>query len=155
MPSQVGRDLATYFPTYRASELFLFVQDKWVVTPKLTLDFGLRWEYYPPATPRFPGGFSNYNPVNNTLVIAGVGDNPINLGMKTQYKYFAPRFGAAYRMTESTVFRLGYGISYTTDRPCCPAGKRPRSRPVYRRRFPSRFRATASLPIRPRPDLGK
>ena len=114
VPSQVGRDLATYFPTYRASELFLFVQDKWVVTPKLTLDFGLRWEYYPPATPRFPGGFSNYNPVNNTLVIAGVGDNPINLGMKTQYKYFAPRFGAAYRMTESTVFRLGYGISYTS-----------------------------------------
>ena len=113
VPSLVGRDLATYFPTYRASELFVFGQDKWVVTPKLTLDLGLRWEYYPPATPRFPGGFSNYNPVDNTLVIAGVGGNPINLGMKTRYKYFAPRFGAAYRMTESTVFRLGYGISYT------------------------------------------
>ena len=51
-------------------------------TPKLTLDFGLRWEFYPPPTPAFPGGFSNYNPVNNTLVLAGIGNNPMNKGMQ-------------------------------------------------------------------------
>ncbi len=113
LPSLVGRDLATYFPTYRAWEFFAFGQDKWVVTPKLTLDLGLRWEFYPPATPRFAGGFSNYNPINNTLVIAGVGGNPINLGMATHYRYFAPRLGLAYRLGDKTVLRAGFGLSYT------------------------------------------
>ena len=42
-----------------------FGGDKWQVSPKLTMDLGLRWEYYPPATPQFPGGFSNYDPTTN------------------------------------------------------------------------------------------
>jgi hypothetical protein len=108
-----GRDLVTYFPAYRASQLFLFGQDKWVVTPKLTVDLGVRWEFYPPGTPHFAGGFSNYDPVHNSLVIAGVGNNSSNLGMVTRYKYFAPRTGIAYRITSSTVVRAGFGISYT------------------------------------------
>ncbi|MBV8553053.1 MAG: TonB-dependent receptor [Acidobacteriaceae bacterium] len=113
LPSQAGRDLATYFPSIRGWQFFSFVQDKWVVSPKLTLDLGVRWEFYPPYTPQFPGGLSNYNPADNTLVIAGVGGNPMDLGMKTRYKYFAPRFGSAYRLTEKTVLRAGFGISYT------------------------------------------
>jgi len=113
LPNQAGRDLATYFPSIRGWQLFTFVQDKWVVSPKLTLDFGIRWEFYPPYVPQFPGGLSNYNPANNTLVIAGIGGNPSNLGVKTRYKDFAPRLGAAYRLRESTVFRAGFGISYT------------------------------------------
>jgi hypothetical protein len=111
-PSQVGRDVNTYFPAYREWQFFSFVGDKWQVTPKLTVDLGLRWELYPPGTPAFPGGFSNYNPVNNTLVIAGVGGNPSNLGMQTRYNYFAPRVGLAYRLTEKTVIRAGFGVSY-------------------------------------------
>ncbi len=90
-----------------------FGGDKWQVTPKLTVDLGLRWEFYPPATPQFPGGFSNYDPNTNNLVIAGIGNNPSNLGMKTRYNYFAPRVGIAYRLTEKTVIRAGFGISYT------------------------------------------
>ncbi len=113
LPNQAGRDLGQYFPAYRQWEFFTFAQDKWSATPKLTLDIGLRWEFYPPATPRFKGGFSNYDPAANTLVIAGVGGNPSNLGMKTRYRDFAPRFGAAYRLSEKTVIRAGFGISYT------------------------------------------
>jgi hypothetical protein len=113
VPSQVGRDTLTYFPAYRQWWFFAFAGDKWQVTPKLTIDLGLRWEFYPPATPAFSGGFSNYNPQANSLVIAGVGSNPKNLGMETRYKYFAPRFGAAYRLTDKTVIRAGFGISYT------------------------------------------
>jgi hypothetical protein len=113
VPGQAGRDLATFFPNYRASQFFAFVQDKWLVTPKLSADIGLRWEFYPPATPVAKGGFSNYNPANNTLVVSGVGGNPDNLGIATHYKYFAPRIGLAYRLKESTVFRAGFGISYT------------------------------------------
>jgi hypothetical protein len=112
-PSSAGSDINTYFPAYRQWEFFGFGGDKWVVSPKLTVDFGLRWEFYPPATPHFNGGFSNYDPTTNNLVIAGVGSNPSNLGMKTHYNYFAPRLGAAYRFDEKTVLRAGFGISYT------------------------------------------
>jgi Carboxypeptidase regulatory-like domain len=113
VPNQAGRDLATFFPNYRAWQLFSFVQDKWLVTPKLSADLGVRWEFYPPATPVKPGGFSNYNPTNNTLFLSGIGGNPDDLGITTHYKYFAPRLGLAYRLRESTVFRAGFGISYT------------------------------------------
>jgi hypothetical protein len=113
VPSQVGRDLATFFPNYRAWQFFTFAQDKWVVTPKFSADLGVRWEFYPPATPAATGGFSNYDPANNTLVVSGYGSNPGNLGITTHYKYFAPRLGLAYRLRESTVIRAGFGISYT------------------------------------------
>ena len=113
VPSQVGRDLATFFPNYRAWQFFTFVQDKWVVTSKFSADLGVRWEFYPPATPVAKGGFSNYDPSNNTLIVSGYGSNPDNLGITTHYKYFAPRLGLAYRLRESTVIRAGFGISYT------------------------------------------
>jgi hypothetical protein len=111
-PYQLQRDLAIVFPAYRATMLFAYVQDKWTVTPKLTLDIGLRWEFYPPATPRLKGGFSNYDPSTNSWNVAGYGSIPMNLGRKTYYKDFAPRLGMAYRLNEKTVFRLGSGISW-------------------------------------------
>ncbi len=113
VPYTAGRDLATYFPAYRQWEFFGFAGDKWVASKKLTFDLGLRWEFYPPAVPRQKGAFSNYDPTTNSLVIAGVGSNPMNLGMKTRYNYWAPRSGVAYRLNEQTVLRAGFGISYT------------------------------------------
>jgi Carboxypeptidase regulatory-like domain len=113
VPGQAGRDLATFFPNYRAWQFFAFVGDKWLVSPKLTVDLGLRWEYYPPATPVQKGGFSNYDPVTNTLRVSGYGDIPDDLGIATHHKYFAPRLGLAYRLKESTVIRAGFGISFT------------------------------------------
>jgi hypothetical protein len=112
IPYQVQRDLAIVFPSYRATMLFTYLQDKWQVSPKLTLDFGLRHDYYPPATPRQRGGFSNYDWTNNTLVVAGIGNNPMNLGRKTFHDGFAPRFGFAYRMDTKTVIRGGFGLSW-------------------------------------------
>ncbi len=113
LPSQTGRDLNTFFPRYRQWWFFLFASDKWQASPKLTVDLGLRWEFYPPATPATADGFSNYNPVTNNIVITGIGGNPTNLGMQTRYGYFAPRTGFAYRVTDETVVRGGFGISYT------------------------------------------
>ena len=113
VPYQVGRDINTYFPAYRQWWFFAFAGDKYQVTPRLTADLGVRWEFYPPATPKSAGGFSNYDPTTNSLVVAGVGGNPSNLGMQTRYNYFAPRLGFAYRASEQTVIRGGFGISYT------------------------------------------
>jgi len=112
LPTQIGRDLAVAYPAWRQSQFFFFGQDKWQVTPKLTLDFGLRWEFYRQATPRFAGGFSNYNPSNNTLELAGIGSIPSNMGMDANKKNFAPRFGISYRLRDKTVIRGGFGISF-------------------------------------------
>ncbi|WP_433983514.1 TonB-dependent receptor [Tunturiibacter empetritectus] len=111
-PYQVGQDTNSTFPAYRQTWLFFFVADKWQATSKLTVDVGLRYELYPPATPRKAGGFSSYSPATNVLTIAGVAGNPSNIGMKTDYTNFAPRLGASFRATDSTVLRAGFGVSY-------------------------------------------
>jgi len=111
-PNQIGRDLAVIFPARRNTIYNLYFQDKWEVTQKLTLDLGLRWEYWPSSTPHYPAGFSNYNPFNNTLELAGLGSVPNDLGIANRKKSFGPRFGLAYRLNEKTVLRGGYGISY-------------------------------------------
>ncbi len=113
VPSQVARDVNTYFPAMRSWQIFSYVADNWQVSPRFTIQAGLRWEIYPPPTPQFKGGFSNYNFTDNTLVIAGIGNNPMNMGLKTNWKYFGPRVGIAYRLTEKTVIRSGFGLSYT------------------------------------------
>jgi hypothetical protein len=111
-PYQVGQDTNSTFPAYRQTWLFFFASDKWQASQKLTLDIGLRYELYPPATPRKAGGFVNYNPSNNQLVLAGQDGNPANLGQQTDYKNFAPRLGASYRVNQGTVVRAGFGVSY-------------------------------------------
>src|SRR5207244_7444063 len=68
--------------------------------------------YWPSSTPHYPSGVSNYNPVNNTLELAGVGSIANDLGIVSQRRSFAPRLGVAYRLDEKTVLRGGYGISY-------------------------------------------
>jgi hypothetical protein len=112
VPNTFQRDLALQFPALRATQVFTYIQDKWQVTPKLTVDLGLRHDFYPPVTPRLPGGFSNYDPATNSLIVAGIGNNPMNLGRKTYYKNFAPRTGLAYRLDRKTVIRGGFGISW-------------------------------------------
>ncbi len=112
IPYKVGQDTNSTFPCYRQSWLFFFVSDKWQVNHNLTVDLGLRYELYPPATPRKAGGFVNYNPANDSLVIAGEDGNPSNLGMAKDYTNFAPRLGASYRLNDKTVVRAGLGISF-------------------------------------------
>jgi hypothetical protein len=113
VPSQLARDVNTYFPALRQWQVFGYGADNWRVSPNLTVNMGLRWEFYKPPTPAFPGGFSNYDPDKNQLVIAGVGGNPLDMGLQARYKYFSPRVGIAYRLTPKTVIRSGFGISYT------------------------------------------
>ncbi len=113
VPYDQGRDYPVNFPAYRAWQFFTFVQDKWVVTPKLTVDLGLRWEFYPAATPAHAAGFSQYDPTTNSLLIGGIGNVPSNVGVNTRYRDFAPRLGIAYRWSDKTVIRTGFGISYS------------------------------------------
>lgn len=112
VPNGYGRDLPILFPEYIQKPFFWYVQDTWQVSRKLTVNFGVRHELYPPAIGRATPAFSNYNPNDNTLVLAGVGNNPRNMGRQFYASFFSPRVGASYRLNDKTVIRAGYGFSY-------------------------------------------
>jgi hypothetical protein len=87
-----------------------YIRDRWNVTPKLTFNYGLRWEYFPFPT-RDDRGIERYDPATNKMLICGVGSTPKDCGVEVSKKMFAPRFGLAYRLTNSFVIRAGYGIT--------------------------------------------
>jgi hypothetical protein len=112
VPSRVGRDLAVIDPGTRHWAVFSFVHDKWQVTPQLTIDLGLRHEYYTPLVGlESTGGLANYDPATNSILVSGYGDNAANLNVKKYFKNFVPRMGLSYRLTELSVVRAGYGVS--------------------------------------------
>src|SRR5262245_28067236 len=112
VPSLVQRDLKVTDPGVRFWAFFTFIQDKWAVSPKLTVDLGLRHEYYTPFIGLTDqGGLANYDPATNTLRVAGYGDVGDSAGVKSYFKNFGPRAGASYRLDEKTVLRGGYGVS--------------------------------------------
>lgn len=112
LPNSHGKNLLAVFPySTRVWRYSLYLRDRWQVNQKLTLSYGVRWEYFPMPT-RADRGFERYNPDDNMMYIGGVGDVPRNLGVEVSKKLFAPRFGLAYRATDTFVVRAGYGISY-------------------------------------------
>jgi hypothetical protein len=112
LPTQVGKNQLNIFPyptrTWRYS---LYARDRWQARERLTLNYGVRWEYYPMPT-RGDRGFERYNPEDNQIYIGGVGDVPKDLGVKSSKTMFAPRLGFALRATDRMVVRGGYGISW-------------------------------------------
>lgn len=100
----------------------VFANDDWHVTPKLTLNIGLRWEHSGPWTERFDRQ-SFFNPHQPNAVLAAQGINVAgNIGLVNSpddsyrssiypnWGQLAPRAGFAYQITSKTVFRGGYGI---------------------------------------------
>jgi len=90
----------------------LYVRDRWRMTPKLTLNIGLRWELYPTRTRSQGMGIESYDPNTNEVLIGGKGGLPQDMGVGSSKKLFAPRIGFAYQMTPSLVWRGGYGITF-------------------------------------------
>ncbi|MBO0801426.1 MAG: TonB-dependent receptor, partial [Blastocatellia bacterium] len=87
-----------------------YARDQWQVTRNLTLSFGTRYEYYPFATRDHRGG-DRYDPITDRVLIGGLGDTPEDTGVDVGKGQLAPRVGIAWRVTEKTVVRMGYGIS--------------------------------------------
>jgi hypothetical protein len=107
----------------------IYLQDSWRVNTKLTLNYGLRYEYWSPWTvPRNTvirfnerTGTLDYvlqNPLDYLDPASGYGkDAPLNpnlprTGYTTSALNFAPRIGLAYGISSKTVFRAGWGIYY-------------------------------------------
>jgi hypothetical protein len=100
-----------------------YFQDDWKLTPNLTLNFGLRYEFYKPPIQR--GKATNFDlagfvPVRQTFYgfpdIANTGDRPAAL-VYSDKNDFGPRFGFAYLVPKvrDMVVRGGYGIYYTPE----------------------------------------
>ena len=80
---------------YRINELAWYVNDQWKVSPKLTVNLGVRWDKslsmnFPVTNSAWPGTGYIHTPSSN----------------------FSPRFGLSYRLTDKTVVRGGYGLFY-------------------------------------------
>jgi hypothetical protein len=88
-----------------------YMRDRWNATSKLTLSYGVRWEYYP-FPRRVDRGVEWYDGAQNKMYLCGVGQVPKGCGVNVSSKLFAPRFGIAYRATQSLVLRAGYGLTY-------------------------------------------
>ena len=96
----------------------LYVNDTWKVTNKLTLSYGLRYEYQAPRTERYNRlDYFDFNAVNPLSQASGLN---LKGGLvyghsqmwNPDYKNLAPRGSLAYRVTEKLVFRAGYGIFF-------------------------------------------
>jgi carboxypeptidase family protein/TonB-dependent receptor-like protein len=120
LPTELGRlseNVAPY--TTRNKAFSVYVRDQWQITPRLTLSYGTRWEYFPVPT-RADRGLERYNTTTNKMEIGGIGSVPMDLGVKVSRSLFAPRLGVAWRPTEKLVVRAGYGLSndpYALARP--------------------------------------
>ena len=114
-----------------------FLLDNFKVSPKLTLNLGLRYELYFPRYDRnftqssFDPNVANPGAGNLKGAIVFLGDGPGRNGQKRfgqiYKKNFGPRIGAAYQLDSKTVLRSAWGISYSaangnTGGGCFPCG---------------------------------
>lgn len=123
----------------RSYSMGYYFQDQWKATPKLTINYGLRWELQPGFKDKFDHvmnlAFKWDNSVTPTFVRAGTGDpyqgNPpfplpstiqfVRDGRfgettyRTDYNNWGPRLGIAYSLNSKTVIRAGAGLYYVHD----------------------------------------
>ena len=94
----------------RNYNIALFVHDDFKVSPKLTLNLGLRWEYESPLTTA-NNEYSRVDPNTGKVLFAGANASA-TLNLKGSKLDFAPRAGFAWSVTRKTVIRSGFGIFY-------------------------------------------
>jgi hypothetical protein len=91
---------------------FFYGQDTWRVTSKLTINAGLRYEYYAPERVNGKDNGSLLNLSTGFINVAGEGGIPLNMGVAAAKNTYNPRLGVAYQWNEKTVIRAGYGRSF-------------------------------------------
>lgn len=114
-PLTSSLDVNQFFSLLRF-QISYYAQDNWRVTPKLTLNFGLRDDTVTPWTER-SNRLAGFSPDNGGQLIP-VGTDPrfpgnhITVG---RYTNFGPRFGFSYQLNARTVVRGGVGIFYAFE----------------------------------------
>ena len=91
---------------------FYFIQDDFRITPKLTLNLGVRYEYATPPREK-NNRFANFDPETGTMIFAKDGDMFDRALIHPDRNNFAPRLGFAYTPAARWVVRGAYGVFYT------------------------------------------
>jgi len=105
VPTTITRQAILYYQYFRTTEPHVFANDDWRVNRWLTLNLGVRWDYFSPLSSA-TGQRSNWQIDTSTFCI---GDRAC---VQPSYKNFAPRLGFAANAAKGLVIRGGFGIAY-------------------------------------------
>jgi hypothetical protein len=123
LPNNASRQLGNSGVSLHANVFGMFAQDSWKVNSKLTINYGLRWDYTSPVVEK-NNRFAAYNLSSGQWLLAkGNVDAPATLPAgvlymnrrsitQPDYKNFSPRLGFAYQLGPKTVLRSGFGIFF-------------------------------------------
>jgi hypothetical protein len=106
-------------PHFGNHSLGFYAQDTWKVTRKLTLDYGLRWDYATYRTETY-GRQATLDPLKPNAAAGGqpgatLWQATCNCQWSHNYPHaWGPRLGAAYQIDRKTVIRGGIGVMYNT-----------------------------------------
>lgn len=94
----------------------LYIQDEFHVLPRLTLNYGLRWDYLGVVAEKnnLMSNITNLDPVGQSVTLTRVGSGGLDKLYQPDYKNFAPRISLAWDVFGSgkTVVRSGYGVFF-------------------------------------------
>ncbi|MBY0507844.1 MAG: TonB-dependent receptor [Bryobacteraceae bacterium] len=113
LPNQIQKSIQNILATGREYQFGFYAQDRFQATRKLTVSWGLRYEYYPLMGRSNGFGIERYVPETNQVFLGGRGSVPRSNGFSVSKLNLAPRLGLAYRLNDKTVVRTGYGINYS------------------------------------------
>ena len=111
LTSQVQKSYQWETMTTREWRYGFYFGDRWQHRD-LTLDLGVRYEYFPMVQRADGRGVEVLDVSTMNVLLGGVGDVPRNVGLQTSKTDFAPRVGVAWRINPQTVARGGYGLTY-------------------------------------------
>jgi hypothetical protein len=111
LPSQLALTSYTVMDQGQTMQ-FYFVQDDYRITPSLTANIGLRYEYATPPMEK-DNNFSNFDPATGTMIFASDGGVFERALIHPDRNNFAPRIGFAYTPWPRLVARGGYGVFFT------------------------------------------
>jgi Carboxypeptidase regulatory-like domain/TonB dependent receptor len=110
-PNRVGKAVQNSNPNaLRWQTWSAYARDRWQATTNLTINYGVRWEYYPFATSDH-GGVRLWDSTTGNVLIGGFGNTPLDNGVDVGHGQLLPRLGIAYRWGSKMVIRAGYGMS--------------------------------------------
>ncbi len=112
--SLIEQDFTLAWTGQRGWENGVYLADDWRVNKRLTLNLGLRWEYYSPYV-EVADRVANFDLATATMKIAGRDGVDRRLGVQRDLRDWAPRFGFAFELTRRTVLRGGYGLFFNPN----------------------------------------